>query len=256
MPPYPDLAAAFGNGLRVGAVPPGVTARRPEEAARRFAVHRNNVAHSLIEALAGRFPVVERLVGEAFFGAMARVFVEAHPPASPVLLAWGGDFAGFLEGFPPLAGLPYLPDVARLEFARGEAFHAADREPVGPRALALAAQDPATARLALHPSVRVVPSRFAIVSIWAANQAGRAPASVDAGRPETALVLRDRAFGIPVRAVGPGDAALLAALAGARTLLAASRKAILTEPGYDPAPLLAALAQAGALAAPCSEGEP
>ncbi|MEZ5722575.1 MAG: DNA-binding domain-containing protein [Paracoccaceae bacterium] len=63
-------------------------------AGKRFDVYRNNVVVSLSEALATGFPVVRKLVGEAFFSAMAGVFVRAHPPRSPVLTMYG-------EGFPP-----------------------------------------------------------------------------------------------------------------------------------------------------------
>lgn len=256
MPSHPELVAAFRDGVRTGALPPGVTARDPAEAARRFAVYRNNVAHGLTEALASRFPVVERLVGAAFFRALARTFLEGHPPASPVLLAWGGALPRFLEDFPPVAGLPYLADVARLEMARGRAFHAADRDPLMLERLVRAAQEPGAARLRLHPSVHVIPSRYAVVSIWAANQPGRTPVAVGLGKPETALVLRDHAFAVPVRAIGTGDTAFVAALGAGRTLLDAAQAAASAEPGHDPATLLATLVQAGALTGPDTEDQP
>ena len=261
MPSHSELVAFFQAGLSSGTLPPGLTAREPSEAARRFAVYRNNVAHGLAEALAARFPVIRRLVGGAFFAGLSRAFAAAHPPASPVLLAWGTALPNFLDGFPPVAGLPYLSDVARIEVARGEAFHAADREPLGPEPLAAAAADSGAARLALHPSVRVLVCRHAAASIWAANQPGAAlrvsgAAPLDPMRPETALVLRDRRFDVPVRAVEPGDAAVLLAMRDGATLLAAARAGVRAEPGHDPTPLLALLARAGALVAPEPESVP
>ena len=68
-------------------------------AERRFAVHRNTVAASLIEALQARFPVVQRLVGEDFFRAMARAFVALEPPSSPLLFLYGESFAAFIARF-------------------------------------------------------------------------------------------------------------------------------------------------------------
>lgn len=256
MPSHPEFVEAFRGGVWTGALPPGAAACAPEEAARRFAVYRNNVAHGLGEALRARFPVVERLVGAAFFGAMARAFAQAHPPASPLLLAWGADMPRFLEGFSPAAGLPYLPDVARLELARGRAFHAADAEPLAPGDLAQAARNPAGARLRLHPSVQLLASRFPVVSIWRANQPDAAPVPLRADRPETALILRDRSFEVPVHAVGPGDATFLEAMRDGAALPGCAARAARAEPGHDPAPLLVLLAQAGALIPRAREDQP
>ncbi|WP_374435291.1 DUF2063 domain-containing protein [Tabrizicola sp.] len=241
---HPDFVAGFDAALRGGAVPAGLVARDPAEVERRFAVYRNNVAVGLGEALASRFPVVRRLVGEAFFAAMARIYAETDRPRSPVLAEWGAGFAGFLEAFPPLAAYPYLGDVARIEFARGQAFHAADRGPVDPAAVLGA--DPGRVRLVLHPSVTLLPLAHPAVSIWARNQPGGEGLALARG-PETALILRDAAFQVPVRAVGAGDAALLRAVLDGEGLAIAAAKALGAEAGHDPKPLLVSLMQAGAI---------
>lgn len=241
---HPDFIAGFDMALRGGPVPTGLVARDPAEVERRFAVYRNNVAVSLGEALAARFPVIRRLVGEAFFAAMARVFAERDRPRSPVLAEWGDGFAGFLEEFPPLLAYPYLGDVARIEHARGRAFHAADVGPVDPAALA--ACDPGRVRLVLHPSVSLLRLAHPAVSIWARNQPGGDAVALTNG-PETALILRDAAFQVPVRAVGAGDAALLRAVLDGDCLSDAATKAREAEAGHDPQPLLVSLMRAGAI---------
>src|SRR5690606_31278590 len=103
--PVPDALVSHSAGI-------------PE---RRFAVYRNNVTVGLINALATRFPAVQRIVGEEFFRDMARVYVRAHPPRSRLLMEYGDDFADFVAGFGPVAELEYLADVARLEAARTRA---------------------------------------------------------------------------------------------------------------------------------------
>ncbi len=87
---------------------------------------------SLIDALRTKFPATERIVGEEFFRAMARVFVIAHPPRSKILHTYGDDFGDFIAAFEPAAELAYLADVARLEAARTRAYHAADATPLTP----------------------------------------------------------------------------------------------------------------------------
>lgn len=253
MPAHPDLLAAFSAGLRDGALPPGLTARLPDEAARRFAVYRNNVTVSLIEALGKRFPVIARLVGEEFFAAMARIYAETHRPQSPVLLAWGETFPAFLAGFPPLAAYPYMADVARIEVARGRAFHAADATPVAPGVLIAAAADPGAARIALHPSVQVLRLDHPAVSIWAANQPGVTPAPITATGAEVALILRDASFNVPVTAMSPGDAAFADQLLSGAPLLTAAEVAQWAEPGHDPQALLIRLMQAGCIVTPPEE---
>ncbi|WP_373352898.1 DUF2063 domain-containing protein [Pseudoroseicyclus sp. CXY001] len=167
--------------------PPGLTDGQGGPAGRRFDVYRNNVAVALREALAAGFPVTQALVGEAFFHAMAGAFARVSPPQSPVMRLYGAAFPEFIAGFPPAATLPYLADVARLEMALRESYHAADAAPVGPDALAAfpEARLPAL-RLRFAPATRLVTSAHPIVSIWAAHHGGPKPAP----GPEAALVTR------------------------------------------------------------------
>lgn len=241
---YADFIAGFGAALRGGPLPAGLTARDPKEVRQRFAVYRNNVAVSLTEALAVRFPVIRRLVGEAYFTALARHYAAVDGPKSPVLAEWGAGFAEFLAGFAPLSGYPYMADVARLEHARGRAFHAADATPADPRKLAAA--DPERVRLWLHPSVSVLCFGHPVVSIWARHKPGGEDVPVAAG-PQTALVLRDAALRVPVLALDPGDATLVQAILRGDTLSLAARMAQNREPGHDPQPVLVALMRTGAI---------
>lgn len=249
MPAHADLTAHFRGGLGSGVLPPGVTARDPSEAGRRFAVYRNNVAHSLSRALAQRFAVIERLVGPDFFQPLSAAFIAAHPPASPLLFRWGAEFPGFLANFPPLAGLPYLADVAQLEWLRGEAYHAADASPADGAALTRAAEAPARTLAQLHPSVRLLKSRFAALTIWLANQPGAQPARIDASQPENAAILRDVQDQVQVLPLTAGDLAFLTALERDDTLLAAAETAQTLEPQHEAGPLLLTLAHAGAFTA-------
>jgi hypothetical protein len=125
------MHAAFAEALlaRDFDCPPGLRTWNGSDPGTRFAVYRNNLVVSLVDALADTYPVVQEMVGVEFFRAMAREFVRVQPPASPVLAHYGAGFAEFIEDFPPAAGLPYLPDLARLELMRVEVYHAADDAP-------------------------------------------------------------------------------------------------------------------------------
>lgn len=197
---------------------PDRPAPRAVRNARRFAVYRNNVVVGLIDALADTYPAVGALVGEAFFRAAAREFALAHPPRSPVLIDWGGAFAGWIGAFPPAAGVPYLADVARLEWAWSRAYNAAEAVPVDIAALAaLAPEDVAGCRVGLHPSLAIVASRFPVVSLWAEATERAAQTGLDLGASETALVVRPDAA-VDVRRIDGGTAAFLECLAAGGTI--------------------------------------
>jgi hypothetical protein len=109
-PVQKDFSAALLDAGRP--VPDALTSHGARVPEKRFAVYRNNVVAGLVNALAARFPAVQRIVGEEFFRAMAQVYARAHPPRSRLLMQYGEDFAEFIEGFEPAAELVYLADVA------------------------------------------------------------------------------------------------------------------------------------------------
>ncbi len=202
--------------------PPGLRVWNGSDPAVRFAVYRNNVVASLIDALAATFPVVQALVGVDFFRAMARLYVQAHPPRSRVMAWFGADLPAFIEAFEPAASVPYLANVARLEWCQVQAYHAADVPAIAPEALQAALADPqqlAALRLGLHPSVQVVASAYAVFSLWAAHRGGEPVADVD--QPQTTLVLR---CGLEVEILSISVAAgqFICALQNGDTLLAAA----------------------------------
>lgn len=184
----------------------------------RRAIHSNNVRSGLIEALAIRYPVVQQLVGDEFFAAMASAFALDHPPSSPSFIFYGADFPDFIDGFASAASLPYLGDVARLENCWFEAYHAADATPLSREDFAAVAPETlAEVTFLFHPSLAVLASRFPIISILAAHQGQGDLAAIDMSRAETALVARPQ-LDVEVSTVDPAFAAFLAALRRGETL--------------------------------------
>ncbi len=212
--------------------PSGLKTWNGSDPAVRFAVYRNNVTVSLIDALAATYPVLQTLVGEAFFRAMAREFVQANPPRARIMAFYGLGFADFVTAFPPAACVPYLGDVARLEMARVQAYHAADVPPLAHGAMQLALADPdalISLQLVLHPSMQVIESPFAIVSLWAAHQGVLSLASVDPEVAQTALVYR-HALDVNTLELTEGVGQFLCALNAGETLVDAAGMA-----SHDPA---------------------
>ncbi len=244
----------FAAALLVPAmsVPAGLRGGGRQGHERRFAVHRNNVVVSLVDALAGTFPVCQALVGEEFFRAMARERVLADPPRSPVLTDYAQGFPDFVAGFPQAASVAYLADVARIEALRVRAYHAVDAPPVPAamyRELVASPEMLDTARLTLHPACHWLRSRHAAYSIWRAHQGLEDLSSadldgIDVDHAEDVLVVRP-AFDVVVTALPRGAIEFLEALRVGNALATAFTAAQAAVDDIDSGALFALLLQHG-----------
>jgi hypothetical protein len=203
-----------------------------------MAVYRGNAFGNWHGALAGAYPVVRRIVGEAYFEALARDYALASPSRSGDLNQHGDALALFLELHPGTRELSYLPDVARLEWLAHRAYFAAD-------AARFDVSRPTEVRLA--PSCGLMASAWPVASIWEAHQDGGRPELVDlAARPERALVHRP-GWRVEVTALRPGDFRFLECLQAGETLGAALEAAVSEDAGFVPRLALATWVHAGVL---------
>lgn len=219
--------------------PEGLFSANGADPASRFAVYRNNVQSSLINALADSYPVVSQLVGDEFFRAMAGLYVQSYPPQSPLINDYGKDFAEFIDSFEPAASVPYLADVARLERLRVQAYHAADAQPLSHEQIAAALADPqALSELTVefHPSLNLLTSAFAVVAIWAAHQQDATLAGIDLDHGQNALVLRND-LEVEVFAIDHGASTFIHNLRNGQSLT----QALETAPAFDLSQTLALL---------------
>lgn len=184
----------------------------------RLAIHHGNARANWRAALAVAYPTVRRLVGDAFFDAACDRYARDHPSRSGDLAAFGEDLPGFLQGYAPAAGLPYLPDCARLDWALHRSFHAADAPPFDFAALARVPQERyGDLRFILHPAARLLKSAYPVVAIWEANRPGRDGTPDRLEGADQVLVVRDE-FEPRPRAVPAADWDVLALLAAGATL--------------------------------------
>lgn len=203
--------------------------------ARRISVYRNNIMTSLTEALRVSYPVVERLVGTEFFDYAARCYLRDVPSRSGNLHDYGAEFPSHLQRLPGVAALAYLPDVARLEWACQEVFHAPEAEPLDLEALAaVPAERHGDLRLYLHPASRLLASDYPVLRIWQVNQLGHVgEATVDLGLGGVRLLVIRRGIDIEIEPVTTGEYALLVALRDERTLASACESVLAADPALD-----------------------
>lgn len=243
MPVESGVETAFAAGLLNPAAPVPVHVKG--QTPRRYAVYRNNVTVGLVRALETNFPAIRRLLGETYFAGLARAFVQAHPPRSPLLFHYGEDFPAYLAAQDDLATYPYLPDVARLEQLWRRAYHARDARPLAPGELAgLGEESTMDLRLALHPAFALLGSPYAVQSIFAANR-GSGAVVADPARAEWVLLTRP-SFEVQLRVIPQATHAFLSALAAGLTLAEAAEQAFACDDSFDLAAAIRLMVEAGA----------
>jgi hypothetical protein len=214
--------------------PPGLIGPDGNPNSKRFNVYRNNVVAGLVATLRDAYPAVACIVGDEFFAAMARVYVAETPPTSPIMLDYGAGFPDFIGTFEPGECLPYLQDIARIERAWIEAYHAVEAEPLASAVFTrIASDDLPNLRLALHPSLRLVGSRFPSLTIWRMNIKGGEPERVDldAGGDDI-LVIRPNAE-VEMRSLPVGGAEFIQALGEGLSVIEATKSAMAADYRFD-----------------------
>ncbi len=133
-------------------------------------IYRNNTIGGITNAMELTYPVIVRLVGEDFFKATAKEYLNKYYPISGNLDDYGGEFPVFLESFPPVKPLPYIADIARLEWAFHESSLANKENPLDGAALSKIPQDKYfNLAFKLHNSAKFIESEYPIHLIWKMN---------------------------------------------------------------------------------------
>lgn len=200
---------------------------------KRLQVYRNNTIISLTEALSTTFPVVSALVGERFFGFAAKTYISDSPPVAPRLAEYGGGFAAFLAAFEPAGTIPYLADVAALEWAMNEAHHAPDDAALTPQDLSAVPQENAASLvLQLRRSCRLLHSEYRVDRLWQAHQPGGSLQDLAIDGDCHLLVYRPQED-VEIMTLDAAGFALLTRVGEGATLEAAYEAAAKIDPAFD-----------------------
>lgn len=187
-------------------------------------VYRHAHAARLVCALRDNFEVLARAMGDDAFEALARAYLQAHPPTQPSIRWFGDRLADHMaRADEALVPHPALVDLARMDWALRAAFDAADAGVLD--VAALRPIDPAdwpALRLRFHPSVVLLRLQWAVESSWRALDAqdGSTGAEPDLPAPQArphALLVWRRELATQWRSLDDDEAELLeAALVGER----------------------------------------
>lgn len=231
-----ELQRVFADHL-VGADRPellAIVAGDAIPAASRLSVYRHHVEHSLAAALATTFSTVQTLVGEDFFRGLAQAFVRRSLPTQPVLSEYGAGLADFIADYAPARDLPYLADVARLDWALNGAFHAPAVEGLGASDLSAIEADclPSMA-LSLTPGAALITSPYPLGQIWLASQPGSEAASVDLNSGGARLLVMRRLDDAAFVELAIAEAAFVTGLLDGGSIETAAEAAFQADSAFD-----------------------
>ena len=233
-----ELQRRFADALRAGDGVPQALRLAGPRAADRLGIYRRTIVTNYRNALGATYPVVRRLVGVSRFHAYVDAYVATHPSRSGDLNEYGATFGDFLGRHPAALDLPYLPDVARLEWGIDEANRAGDSntDPVSVLG-ALAAcpgEELPLLRLRLDGTCRLIESPFPLLRIWQVNQLGHdGEMRVDFNAGRDCLRVRREPAGVALERIGGGDFAWLSALSARSNLAVAIAEAQRADATFD-----------------------
>ena len=226
-------------------IPGGLSDGNARAAGARFNVYRNNVSVSLTEAMHASFPVITKLLSTENMDGLSGLFLRQHPPSNPLMMFYGVEFPDFLAGMEQLAHLGYLPDVARLELAMHQSYHARDTTPIQPEMLAQTdPEDLMNSTVDLAPTLKTLRSDWPIHDIWRFNMEPDAP--IPQPGPQDVIVTRVE-FDPEPSLLGLGGAIWINALQDGQTIGAAHETALASHPEFDLGATLGLLLQGGAV---------
>jgi hypothetical protein len=242
MQPLPELQAQLVRSLRDPAAPLAGIRANGLSAARRLQVYRHNYESALVSALRAVYPVTERLVGEEFFTVAATQCLKQNPSHSGNIQDYGATFPAFLSGYAPAAGLPYLGDVAALEWLRLQAALAAPHTSMDIKALAqISAETLPGLHFHVQPAARILESRFPALNIWEFCQRAEPEGEIDLGLGGQCVLVSRPALDVKMRLLSAGEYAFLQCIGQSETLEAACHAALDVEPEFDVEECFAAL---------------
>ena len=225
-------------------VPQGLIDPDGRSAGKRFNVYRNNVAVSLTEALITAFPSIHRTLGDENFRILSGVYLRKYPPTSPLIMFYGGDMPAFLADFEPVKDLEYLPDLARIDLARRQSYHAADEPAIDPQILQHLTPDALMqSRFRIASATHAMSSPWPIFSLW---RKAMENTEYTETQPEDVLIARPE-FDPLVILLPRGGARLIAALQNNQTIGDAAELAAALTENFDLTSTLSAMLSGGVI---------
>lgn len=145
---------------------PFIHATKEKSAALQLSIYRSSIFGGLKKALAETYPVTKALVGEEFFNMMLGQYIKEYPCMVQDLNDYGGELADFIKNLKQAKSVPYLADVASLEWFYNIALNAAVQENNLHELSQFSAAQQLHVALALPNGSSLLRSAYPIDDIW------------------------------------------------------------------------------------------
>jgi hypothetical protein len=184
----------------------------------RWHIYATGLVARALEAIENDFPALAKVLGPGPLRSLTARYVRRHPPRSYDLGRAGDRLAVFLETDELTADLPFLPDLARLEWALAEAFVAPDRRALRWDDLArLGPEAVADFPLCVRDGIALVRSQWPVREVWACRDLPASEIDVPVVRSPSAVLVSRRGLDLVCRTLDDLTLRLMeAAFAGRR----------------------------------------
>jgi len=230
------MADILGNASGGDATDLASSIRLPQgaDAETRLDIHRHGYPARIAEALEESFPAIATILGGESFNSLARDYIAGIRQEPLNLNSIGAGLPAFLTRSELTRSLPFLPDLAGLEWAIIECFHAERHPPFDMSVCSDWGLDEwSEAKIEFQPATCLLRSAWPIRELRDAREVERSEIDIDlVDRPDRVLIHRVE-FDVVTESLDDADALIFESLAQGCRLGEVSLT--LAEAGAEPA---------------------
>lgn len=186
---------------------------------RRWRIYRDGYLIRLADAIENDYAAIKRILGDRAFASLCSRYVATFPPSSHDIGRSGAHLSEFLATDALTSDLPFLPDLARFEWAMAEAMVAPDSPDHRRDTLVDLAPEVLLDLVILpRPGSAVIRSQWPLGDLWACRDKEDHEISLDViDRPSRLLVFR-QGLSVQWRNASKEEARFVESVSGGATL--------------------------------------
>jgi hypothetical protein len=183
----------------------------------RLSIYAEAYFSRIVESLEADFPRLRAVLGEFPFQKLAADYLKAFPSRSYNIGEVGKNLPAFTTEYQATENIPFLPELASLEWELIESFYAPNAPAFDPATVAELAEHWELLLVTLEPAAKVLRSKWPLDLFWAWDNEQNLPCSVEAS-DECAFLLWRQSGSVYLEKISPSEALALEALQKGETI--------------------------------------